>query len=133
MFRFLIFLIFIILIQRLLKTLQEQQKQQQEPTEKEIKNYFQALGLPPIKELPPEPRPEKAKQPPIRIKKPEVKIPELKPVKMKAMHKEMIEETKEELPVFSEDKLEEGIILSAILGPPKAYQIRRSGEIGRHA
>jgi hypothetical protein len=135
MFRFLTFLIFIILIQKLLKTLQEQQKQQPEPTEKEIKDYFQNLGFPPPEELPAEPSREMLKQPVIvkeEIKQPGPK-PELKPVKAEAPQKEIIEETKQEWLVFSEDKLEEGIILSEILSPPKAYQICRDGGIGRRA
>ena len=136
MFRFLTFLIFIILIQKLLKTLKEQQKQQQEPTEDEIKNYFQSLGFPPPEELPVQSKPESPEQPPLvkrEIKKPEVEVSELKPVKIKAPCKEIIEETKEELPDFSEDKLEQGIILSEILSPPKAYQNRRGGGIGIRA
>ena|GEM_PF-1281398 len=136
MFRFLTFLIFIILIQRLIKTLQGQQKKQTEPTEEEIKNYFQSLGFPPPRELPLKPKPEKPKQPSIvkrEIKKPEVRIPELKLARVEAPQKEIIEEADAELPTFSEDKLEEGIILSEILSPPKAYQIRRGGGIGIRA
>jgi hypothetical protein len=136
MFRFLTFLIFIILIQRLIKTLQGQQKEQPEPTEDEIKDYFQNLGFPPPRELPLKPKPEISKQPSIvkrEIKKAEVKISEVKPEKIEAAPKEITEEAKEELPTFSEDKLEEGIILSEILSPPKAYQMRRGGGIGIRA
>ena len=113
MWRFLTFLIFIILIQRLLKSLQEQQKEQKQPTEEELKNYFQGLGFPPPGEIPaeskPEPKQEKPEQPVIikkEAKKIEVEIEEV-----------------EELPDFSADKLEQGIVFSAILGPPRAYQI----------
>jgi hypothetical protein len=134
--QFLIFIIFILLLRKASRTLEEQRKEQQkEPTEEEIKNLFQTLGFPPPQEIPPEPKPERAEEPVIvkkEIKKPEVKIAELKPAKIKPPPKQ-VEEAKEELLTFSQDKLEEGIILSEILGPPKAYQIRRSGEIGRHA
>ena len=136
MFRFLIFLIFIIFIQRLFKTLQEQQREQpKEPAEEEIKNYFQTLGFPAPEEIPPEPKLERPKQPPIvkeEDRKPQVKLAELKPAKIEPQP-EQIEKPKEELLSFSTDKLEQGIILSAILGPPKAYQIRRGGGIGIRA
>jgi hypothetical protein len=137
MFRFLLFLIFIILIQRLLKTLQEQKKQQQEEAGKDkFEDIFQTLGFPFPQEVTPEPEPEKPKQPSVvkmEIKKPEIKIPELKSVKIEAPRKEITEEVKEELLALSEDKLEEGIVLSEILGLPKAYQIRRGGGIGIRA
>ena len=136
MLRFLTFLIYIILIQKLLKNLQEQQKEQQkQPTEQEIKDYFQTLGFPPPEETPPEPEPERPKQPVIakqEIKKPELEIVEPKSVKIEPQFQE-IEESQEELLTFSTDKLEEGIILSEILGLPKAYQIRRGGGIGIRA
>ena len=136
MFRFLIFLIIILLIQRKLKALQEQQKGQQEaPTEEETKHYFQSLGFPPPEEIPSEPKQEKAKEPVIvqkQIKRPEVKIAELKPIKFK-LPPEETEEAEEQLPSYSADKLEEGIILSEILGPPKAYRFCRGGGIGIRA
>ena len=139
MWRFLTFLIFIILIQRLLKSLQEQQKEQKQPTEQELKNYFQGLGFPREEEIPaeskPEPKPEKPKQPVIvkkEAKELEVETAEPKPVEIEFLPKKA-EEVEEELPDFSTDKLEQGIVFSAILGPPKAYKIRRSGEIGRRA
>jgi hypothetical protein len=136
MFRFLTFLILILLIQRWLKSLQEQQeqqKEQKEPTEKEAKDYFQILGFPPAEELPPKPKLEKPKEPVVTVKKEvektELKIAELKPVKIEPSPQQ-IEEIEEQLPDFSSDKLEQGIILSEILGPPKAYQTRRGGGIG---
>ena len=129
MFRFLLFITFLILIQKLIKTLQEQQKEQKEPSEEETKDYFQSLGFPPPREIPPQPKPERPKEPVIakrEIKRPEIKIAEFKPTRIEVPPKQ----AEEELPTFSQDKLEEGIILSAILGPPKAYQIRRSVETG---
>ena len=135
MWRFLLFITFIILIQRLIKTLQEQQREQPEPTEDEIRNYFQSLGFPPPEEIPPKPKPEKPKEPVIvkkAIKEPGVEITELKPRRIEPSPKQ-IEKIEKKVSVFSTDKLEEGIILSEILGPPKAYRIRRSGEIGRRA
>ena len=136
MFRFLIFLIIILLIQKKLKALQERQKQQQEePTEKEIKHYFQSLGFPPPEEIPSKPKQEKTKEPVIvqkKIKKPEIKIAEIESTKHKLPLKE-IEDPKERLPSFLTDKLEEGIILSEILGPPKAYRSCRGGGIGIRA
>ena len=135
MFRFLTFLILILLIQRWLKSLQEQQeqqKEQKEPTEKEVKDYFQILGFPPAEELPPKPKLEEPKQPAIvkkQVKKLKEEAIEPKPAEIK-FPPEKIEEVEEELLALSTDKLEEGIILSEILGPPKAYQPRRGGGIG---
>ena len=132
MFRFLLFITFLILIQKLIKTLQEQQKEQKEPSEEETKDYFQSLEFPTPEEIPSEPKQEKLeklKEPVIakrEIKRPEIKIAEFKPTRIEVPPKQ----AEEELPTFSQDKLEEGIILSAILGPPKAYQIRRSVETG---
>ena len=136
MWQFLIFIIFILLLQRLSKNLEEQRRQQQEEEKEEkIKDFFQTLGFPLPEEIPPKPKPEEPKEPAVikkEIKKPEAGIAELKPEKVEPRGKE-IEEDEEELPTFSEDKLEEGIILSAILGPPKAHQIRRGGGIGIRA
>ena len=135
MWQFLTFIIFIILIQKLVKTLQEQQKEQKEPTEEELRNYFQTLGLPLPEEIPPEPKPKRPKQPAIakkEIKEPEIKVAELEPVKIEPLPKQA-EEPEEELVTFSTDKLEEGIVLSVILGPSKANQTRRSGGIGIRA
>jgi hypothetical protein len=135
MFRFLIFLTFIILIQKLLKSLQEQQKEQAEPNEEEIRDYFQTLGFPPPREIPPAPKPEKPKKPLIekkKIKSLEAEFAQVKPVKIKPAPKQT-EDREEELSITLRDKLEEGIILSEILGPPKAYQIRRGGGTGIHA
>ena len=138
MWRFLLFIIFIILIQKLSKALQEQQKEQQKETTKEkVEDIFQTLGFPLPEEIPPEPKPVRPKEPAIikkEIKKPEpeIKIPEFKPPEIIPEPKQ-IEEAKEELPTFSTDKLVEGIVLSVILGPPKAYQIRRGGGIGIRA
>lgn len=138
--RFLIFIIFLILLRKFVENLQKQQKQEQEePREKEIDNYFQALGFPPPEEIKPEPklrlRPEKPKEPVTikkEIKKTETITPKLKPTQVMPSL-EQTEKTKEELLVFSQEKLQEGIILSIILGPPKAYQIRRGGGIGIRA
>ena len=135
MFRFLLFLIFIILIQRMLKTAQEQQKEQKEPTKDEIKKYFLTLGFPAPEESQPKPPREKPRQPLIvkkEMKEAGVKIAEPKPKKAKPIIKQE-EEAEERLPIFSRDKLEEGIILSEILGPPKAYRICRGGGIGIRA
>ena len=138
MFRFLTFLILILLIQRWLKSLQEQQeqqKEQEEPTEKEVKDYFQFLGFPPAEELPPKPELEKPKQPAIvkkKVKRIKEEVIEAKPAEIK-LAPEKTEEAEELLPALSTDKLQEGIILSEILGPPKAYQTRRGGGIGIRA
>ena len=135
MFRFLTFLILILLIQRWLKSLQEQQgqqKEQKEPTEKEVKDYFQILGFPPAEELPPKPKLEEPKQPDIvkkKVKGLREEAIEPKPVETKLAPKKT-EEVEEELLAFSSDELEQGIIFSEILGPPKAYQTRRGGGIG---
>ena len=141
MFRFLIFLILIILMQRFIKTLQEQQqkeqqkKQQQEPTEDEVRNYFQILGFPLPEEIPIEPKPERQKEPVItkkEIKKTEVGVSEDKPEKPEPKLKQK-EVKKEEVFILSADKLEEGILLSEILAPPKAHQLCRGGGIGIRA
>lgn len=134
MWQLILLFIFIILLQRLSKTLQEQPRrgQQGEVSRKKIEDLFQILGFPLPEEIPP--KPERPKEPIIvkrKTKKPEVEIAELKPAKIEPLP-EQVEKTKEGLPTFSQDKLQEGIILSVILGPPKAHQIRRSGEIGRH-
>ncbi len=136
MWRFLLFVIFIILIQRLTRVLQEQQKEEQrEPAKEKINELFKTLGFPLPEETPPEPKSERLESPkePVivkkEIKKPEVEIAEFKPTKIEPPPKRT-EEEEEELPAFSTDKLEEGIVLSEILGPPKAYQIRRGGGIG---
>lgn len=116
MWRLLLFLIFIILFQRFSKALQEQQEKQQKEEQ----------------EIPPQPKPEKPKKPVIikrEIKRPEVEIAEFRPTRIELPPKQT-EEAKEQLPTLSTDKLEEGIILSEILGPPKAHQIRRGGGIG---
>ena len=136
MWQFLIFIMFILLLQKFSKNLEEQRKQQEEETKEEkIGDLFQTLGFPLPEETPPRPEWKMPKEPAIvkkEIKRPEAEIAELKPEKIETPIKQ-IEEAEEELPTFSEDKLQEGIILSEILGPPKAYQIRRGGGIGIRA
>ncbi len=71
-----------------------------------------------------------------KIKKPEPEVAKVKPVEVKlTKEKEAFPPTEvpEETFDFSQDKVKEGIILSTVLGPPKAYQLCRGGEIGRRA
>lgn len=132
MWQLLLFIIFFFLIQKFSKTLEEQQKKEErKPAEERMKDLLETLGFPFPQEIPPQPKKERPEEPVIvrkEIKKPEVKIIELKPAKLEPPP-ERVEETKEGLPTFSQDKLEEGIILSVILGAPRAYQIRRRGRI----
>lgn len=133
MWQLLLFIIILIVFQKLSKTLQQQQEQQQrESGEEKIGDLFKTLGFPLPEEIPPKPEWKKPEEPLIvkrKVKKPEVKITELKPLKPE-LPPEEAEVLKEEELAFPQDKLEQGIILSEILGPPKAYQIRRGGGIG---
>lgn len=125
MWQLLFFIILILLIQGLSKIL-EKETNKKEPKE-EIEKYFETLGFPTIR-IPP----KKEKPPKLEEKKMEAQPPIIK--EERPVLKEKISEIKEEIsPLFPPGKLEEGIILSEILGPPKASRIRRGGEIGRHA
>ncbi len=146
MLRFLLFIIFIILMQRLMKTLQEQQKQQQEEMNNgEFEDIFQVLNIPAPSQpqrqrVPVEQEIQKTEKTAIvkkQIKKAEQETPGAKIDVVTPLQSEQAENGRTEPysdGLLSGDKIEEGIVLSEILGPPKAYQrIRRSGEIGRHA
>ena len=122
--RLLLFVLFIILIQKLSKSQQEQQKQREQPAEEGIKDYFRALGL----DLPP----EAPREQPLRIsdepqdkgedKQPEPESAKGKVPSLDSLSGEEDEEKDSPAFVFSEDRLVQGIILSVVLGRPKAHQ-----------
>ena len=133
--KFILFILLLILLHKLNKSIKEQQgRQEEEPSEEEIRDYFKTLGFPVPEEETPKLKQEKLKEKLIvkrEIKTTEKKVADLKPTVTEAPYKPL-EET-QELPSLTQDKLEEGIILSEILGPPKAYQSRRGGGIGIRA
>lgn len=112
MWPFLIFIIFLIVFSYLSKVLEQQQEKEK------IEKQPSQIGLPLL---------EEARQPKPQI----ITIKEALPEAVQIQEK--IQEEAEEPSYFSMDKLEEGIILSIILGPPKADQLRRGGGIGIHA
>ena len=137
MWQLFLFLILIIVFHKLSKVLQEQQEQQQKKSgEGKVRELFQTLGFPLPEETVPLPKPQKprpGKQE--KIWKPaeeDAKLELTQPAKLQ-LPSEPVEKTEREPIVFYRDKLEEGIILSEILGPPKAYQIGRGGGIGIRA
>lgn len=136
MWRLLIFIISIILLKRFFESLQKQYEQQQETPGEKSNNLFETLGFPVVEEIPAQPKPEQMPKKPViasrEIKKPKLEPIGLKPAKVEPLPKQT-EEAKQKLPFRSPDKLKEGIILSAILGPPKAYQLRRGVGIGRRS
>ena len=137
MWQLLLFIIFIILIQKLNKGLKEQgQQERRKPSSSEetLKDIFQTMGFPLPEELPTKPKPEKPKKPVIKktAREPEIKITQQESAKLETLAAPL-EETTEELLALSQDKLEQAIILTEILSPPKAYQIRRGGGIGIRA
>lgn len=146
-----IFIIFIILFQWLSKAIHKQQEQQQEKEppagpQKDrrrsgVEELFESLGFSLPEEIPSAPKQEKVVMPQSEInrnvkkRKPEIRLepPKVNPEKDKIPYRQEEEPASSGLPEFSRDKLEEGIILSEILGPPKAYRIRRGGGIGIRA
>ncbi len=129
MWRFLFFIIFILLIQGLFKLLEKGEKEEEleekPTTEEELKKYFEALGLP-------------VRVPTSKKEKIPKKKEEIEEVKPSIIRPSAVEEkrpiptpkikTEEEiLTYFPSEKLEEGIILSEILGPPKSLKILSRG------
>jgi len=109
-----------------------EKKPQPEEPESEVKEVFKIFGFP----LPEEP--SEAKEP----RKPEAEIVATPPVRREALEKPVLKKeplvkekgegiVKKEETVLSGDKLQEGIILSAILGPPRARIFWRGGRTRR--
>lgn len=92
-----------------------------EPSEEE-EEILETLGLP--LPIPREKPKEKIEEAPILIQKEEVK-PEIEVTPVEPLPKPEISPETKPPEFLSSDKLEEGIILSIILGPPKALTICR--------
>ncbi len=131
---FLIFIIVMFLLQAVGQILTRRKRhfprEEKPPQEATLEDILERLGFPmekpPLEEKPAEIEIEEAseleKAEEVKTGSEDEKIPE--PLPDKIPEKEGI---------LSFDKLEEAIIYSAIIGPPKAKQFCRSGEIGRHA
>lgn len=117
-------------LSKLLEKEAKKRRSQEGPvSEEELKDYFENLEFP-HREIPiPEKRAPLPKvEPPIAPRFPEKIEKRIEaPVAIEAPK---IEEKEFELDL---EDLEQGIILSEILSPPKAFRSSRSGEIGRHA
>jgi len=120
MWQFLFFIIFILLIQGLSKILEKETKKrnsEEKPvTEEELEKYFETLGFPTLRI----PKPKREK-PPEKKKEEKVEVPVIKEEKP-LLKPEISKIEKKILPEFLLERLEEGIILSEILGPPKALR-----------
>lgn len=118
-----LFILFMFILQIFLT--KAAKKQRELPSsEEEIGDIFETLGFPKPPVQPKRVEPE--------IIKPQVPEEIIPPEEIKKVPAILAEETKKE-PYLSRETLEEGIVLSVILGPPKAYQICRGGGIGMHA
>ena len=131
---FIIFIVVIFIFQALGQVLTKRQKQTtpqgEKPSKgKTIEDILKTLGFPPIEEEPPaEVIVEKKKEEKPKIEKAVGGKPQEEEKTVPALAEKLPE--KEFLPL---DKLEEAIIYSTIIGPPKAYQIRRGAGIGLQA
>lgn len=126
MWQFLFFIIFILLIQGLFKLLEKEEELEERPTtEEKLKKYFEALGLP--IEVP------TSKKEKILKKKEEIEEAKPSIIRPSAVEEKRpiptpkIEVEEKILTYFPSEKLEEGIILSEILGPPKSLKILGRG------
>lgn len=119
-------LIILIFIFRGLSKLMEnvhREEEKEKPSPEEWKQYFERIGIPPLEKekeaLPPPPTPAEAKKVevrhvPLKTKIKKEKAPsQLPPLKIPS------------LSLDSLDKLKEGIVLSEILGPPRAKKIKK--------
>lgn len=114
----LILLIILIFIFRGLSKLAErarkEEEEKKEPHPQEWKRYFEKIGIPPAEEK------EEILLPVLSVKAKKTKI---KPVPSKREIKKegaILKSPPLKIPTLSLDKVREGIILSEILGPPRA-------------
>ena len=131
MFRLLIFILIYIIFQKINKSIARQkEKLDRIPEQQPPGGFFTNLQP----ETPPRPQWQQSQKPSIFKKKiapPQVKV--IEPIKPAIKEFKQIDATEEEVLDLSLERVKEGIILSEILGPPKAYQICRGGGIGRRA
>lgn len=110
-------LIILIFIFRGLLKLKERARREEEkekPHPQEWKRYFEGIGIPPV---------EKEKEVPSALLSREVKKVKVKPAPLKREIKKeepILEPPPSIIPTLSLDKVREGIILSEILGAPRA-------------
>ncbi len=115
LFTFLIILIFIFRgLSKLMKNTAKEEQEEARP--EEWKQYFEAIGIPPVKE-----EKEVPQMPPPLSREAEKIAVEPTPLKTEIKKREFGSEFPASIiPSLSLDKVREGIILSEILGPPKA-------------
>ncbi|MCM8795917.1 MAG: hypothetical protein NC928_04470 [Candidatus Omnitrophica bacterium] len=119
MWQFLSFLLLIIIMHILLRTREEQKNTQQE-TKEERRTIW---GFPPLEFPLPEPEPQPKKERPKEIPLAEIKKSKITPQEKSSSISPSVLSLKPEIKAgidLDKEKLEEAIILSEILGPPKA-------------
>jgi len=120
MFQLLFLIFFIILMQTLSKKLEETQKKESQEKEKQ----YDIFGLPPLEFPLPQTKPkvQKAKKVPLTKIEPEKITPQEEKTKETLFAKPTAKSERKPILDLDINKLEEAIILSEILSPPKALR-----------